>query len=530
MASHSFDKTLIRTRPNLSDKQDIDAFAKALVRNHCNSCLPSENALDLASLGLGQRPYRPYLQPLDEMGQPMDFKSIRPAVDHAKCNRCGACVAACPLGSIPVEAPETTPGKCSKCNACVQVCPMSARIFVDLGYLWHLKELRSTCSEDALNLWTVGLAFKPLALREDVSRYCDFVKAQYRDDPHFRDYITPVISEFYSGKSEFSKNCDLQGFWIQEPKGDQPLGAVSFLVHKSYPSVLQVVFMEYANRLDVAYALLAAAMRRAKALGLRRVTFGLNGHVNYGLGLSTTQSHVATFGAPYSKTIYPVHLDHLAKDYPQLIKKTITSYEYEWSQGGFPMTEGQMSRLQNRSGGKLTYRNAKVHGRDFSKEDMAIYTQLNNGCFTRHDFYFPRQAKEDLELFKDLRHFMVEGSLIFAYYEDLPVGFLLWYPDWSQWMAPGETLGIKTYLIMIATRLFKKPQAFKIVEWAVLPEHSKKGVPLILLKACENQIKPYHFKKMYTSWIMDENLNSNTFAKHWASPSEHYAAYRMDMD
>ncbi len=526
VAPHSFDPKLIQNRPNAQDDQALSDFAAAIVRSAQNS----RESLDLFSLGLGQRPYRNYLKPNDEAGQPIDFKRIKPAVDYGRCTRCGACVKVCPHRSIPIDAPHTTPGKCSKCNACVQICPVSARMFVDLGYLWHLNELRAKCSEQALNLWTVGVSLEPLALSEDIAAYKQFVKAHYDQDENFRDYITPVIDEFYKHQSLFSKRCQIQGFWIKEGLKEKPLGAVSFLVHKAYPSVLQILFMEYPDRLDVAYAIWHAANKHAKAMGAWRITVGLSGHVNYGLGLSISQNHRATFGAPYSKTYYAAHLDHLAKDFPNLVRKGVTSYAYKWSDAGFPMNDQQMDRLARRSAGKLSYRIANIHRFALDQQDLAIYTKLNNACFTKHDFYYPRHPGEDLALFKDLRHFMVHGSLIFAYYENEPVGFLLWYPDWSEWMRPGETLSIATYLKCMAKGAVSKPSAFKIVEWAVLPEHAKKGVPLAMLKACEAQIKKYHFSQMYTSWILDENINSNTFAKHWATPSEHYAAYRMDID
>ncbi len=176
VASHSFDKSLMKTRPNAEDWVEVRKFAAAIKQRQLSLCLtngsgqPTEpivngphaesvatgGPLDLSILAMGQRPYQPYLIPTNRDGQPIDFKNIKPEVDMARCTRCGICVASCMLGSIPLEAPQTTTGKCTKCNACVQSCPEGARKFSDLGYLDHLDELRSICNEKSPNVWTTG--------------------------------------------------------------------------------------------------------------------------------------------------------------------------------------------------------------------------------------------------------------------------------------------------------------------------------------------------------------------------------------
>lgn len=167
VASHSFDKSLIKSRPNAEDWVAVHEFAAAIKQRQLTLWLANASGqpadlnanggpLDLSILDMGQRPYRPYLMPTDRDGQPIDFKNIKPEVNMTRCTRCGICVASCMLGSIPQEAPQTTTGKCTKCNACVQICPVGARRFSDPGYLDHLDELRSICNEKSPNVWTTG--------------------------------------------------------------------------------------------------------------------------------------------------------------------------------------------------------------------------------------------------------------------------------------------------------------------------------------------------------------------------------------
>lgn len=339
--------------------------------------------------------------------------------------------------------------------------------------------------------------------------YIKFIKTLYKDDPFYVDYTTPVLNEIFAGKSPFAQNLWHESYWIMD--SDELVGVLTYLIHNNYKDVLQISFMEYLDLEGLPQLILDHAVLIAKDRGIKEIVVGLNGHVNYGLGLSLEQSHRPTFGSVYTKAYYSKHFNALGLEETRLV-----SFQYPWETKEFPMSLEKKKRFYDRF-------NFRIMQNETFERDIAIYTSLNNKCFGEHPFYFPRTVEEDRFLFKDLKYFMEKGSLIFAEDGGKPIGFLLWYPDWGEIMGRGETLSIVTFIRKI---LFgKKVKGFKIVEWAVLPEYRRKGVPVGLLAHCYELVKGRQFSKCKTSWIVEANKDSSGFGDKWAEPYEQYAVY-----
>jgi ferredoxin len=103
---------------------------------------------DAGSLSLIQvkgtpAPYRPYYQPRDRNGKPVNFLKAKPETDADKCIHCGICAAVCTMGSINPDNVYEVPGICIKCNACVKKCPVDAKSFTDANYIYHMHELEA---------------------------------------------------------------------------------------------------------------------------------------------------------------------------------------------------------------------------------------------------------------------------------------------------------------------------------------------------------------------------------------------------
>lgn len=350
--------------------------------------------------------------------------------------------------------------------------------------------------------------------KSDQKKVLSYIKAHYKEDPNYIDYSTPILREIFAGKSPFSKNLWHQTYTIED-RG-QCVGVVTYLIHQNYADVLQITFFEYDNNPCILKQIVETAKTLCIDKGAKEIVVGMNGHVNYGLGLTLEQTHRPTFGAMYTKPYYSMHLKALGFDETRLV-----SFEYPWENRTFPLSDKWRTRFHERYSFRAMTKSSY-------EQDLIHYTDLNNRCFGDHKFYFPRTAEEDVSLFKDLKFFLEEGSLIFAEKNGTPIGFLLWYPDWGELMSRGETLSPVTYLKKQLRK--SKVRSFKLVEWAVLPEYRQLGIPVGLLAECFERVKEKAYTRCKTSWILEDNLDSSGFGFKWALPYETHGVYTLSLN
>ena len=137
IGEHSFSRILAAGRPDADDLEKAAAFGRAV-------------AAKIAGLGdempepvqvKGETPIRDYYKPRDRHGEHINILKVKPKLNREKCNGCGECVEACPMGSIKPEEPGVVQGICIKCCGCEKKCPQGALYFDDPGYIYHKEEL-----------------------------------------------------------------------------------------------------------------------------------------------------------------------------------------------------------------------------------------------------------------------------------------------------------------------------------------------------------------------------------------------------
>ena len=139
---HAFSDRVGTGRPDEDDLAQMSRFAARAAEKLAEEETPLLE-IDRSEIG-------PYYTPLKEDGTPAKFLKAKPFTRWEKCNRCGACARACPLGSIDKETMEAV-GLCIKCQACVRRCTVHAKYFEDGDFLSHVAMLEKNYTRRADN-------------------------------------------------------------------------------------------------------------------------------------------------------------------------------------------------------------------------------------------------------------------------------------------------------------------------------------------------------------------------------------------
>lgn len=349
--------------------------------------------------------------------------------------------------------------------------------------------------------------------KKDNRQYLNFVKTLYSKYPNFKDYSSPLLKQFLYKKGSFCSSIDSYPAIIK--KDNKVVAACIYIYSPNYKETLQISFFESLEGEEEAVDLIINKGKEiCKLKKLKKIVLGLNGHVNYGLGfLMDNFNKEISFGSSFNP---PYYIDYFKKYNPICTK--LLSYSGLIEKLNFSKEDKIIKRVYSR----YTFRN--ISFKKF-REEMKTYTDLNNICFKDHPFYFKRSYGEDYELFKELKLFIKEENIIFVEKEGVPIGYMLWYPDFNELIPYGKTIGIGTF---IKNKIFgSKIKKMKIVEIAILPEYKNSGAIFGLFnecyKRCLNRYKYYE-----SSWILEGNFKSKGFGLRWADNEyKHYIAYEI---
>lgn len=145
VGEHSFSRILAKGRPDEADLKEAEEFAGKIYE------IINSGNIKTPAYVKGEEPIRPYYQPRDRKGNPVNILKVKPIVDAEKCTRCGICAEVCPMGSISKEDVFSYTGICIKCGACEKRCPEGARYYDDPGYIYHRTELEEGYPERKSN-------------------------------------------------------------------------------------------------------------------------------------------------------------------------------------------------------------------------------------------------------------------------------------------------------------------------------------------------------------------------------------------
>lgn len=330
-------------------------------------------------------------------------------------------------------------------------------------------------------------------------QFLTFRKNCYRTRAEYVDNQSFMIREVFAGKSCFADNKEVVAVNVEE---DGRILCQGILIYtKELPDCVQLGFFESEPGQEEAVNLLIEkAAELGKKHGCKKLVIGLYGHVNYGLGfLADRFGEKNSFSAAGNPSYYNEYFEKAGCD-------RIYLNSYKTAQFGENIK--RYEKIVRRIEADYTFR--YFDKKQFDR-DAKLYTDLNNICFANHRYYYKRGYEEDREMLKELFLFMKEDSLIFAYDGEKPIGFVMWYPDYNELLAPGESFGVKDFFRNLVCG--RKIKTVKVMEFGVLEEYRRKGIPLGLVNHVYRCAGKRGISHAETSWILEENGDSNSVCR-----------------
>ncbi|MBU1239041.1 GNAT family N-acetyltransferase [Myxococcota bacterium] len=314
----------------------------------------------------------------------------------------------------------------------------------------------------------------------------------YAGTPNWRNTEEEIVHMLVEKKSCFFLHASIHSFLLMDQ--GQVVGRFSLIHDEKLPEYVQIAFFEATFGLT---GVQEAVFDRARIMypSCTKVVAGLCGHLNYAAGfLDSAFDEPPLFGLPYTPPWYPDY-------FPSLTKKPLVSYRFS-NQLFYDLLESGHLDVPL---GSITIRKMS---RRHLKRDVAIYTELNNTCFSDHPYWSDRTAEEDLELFLPFRFLLKEENLLIAEDQGRPVGFLLWYPDFNELVSGSSALGIREVLHYHVANPIRSS---RLTEIAVIPEYRRKGIVQAMIKEMTGHMQRGGFEYTEGGFIFEENQASIGF-------------------
>lgn len=340
--------------------------------------------------------------------------------------------------------------------------------------------------------------------RSDRKRFMDLVYAIHEHNPNYRDLQAHLARSFLKGADSFIRECSISCRFWQAQGHDR--AACLFVIHPNFPA-LQVAFLEcHADSTHLLIDVVNEARQIAQQNGLERVVLGLQGHVSYGIGFLVWPHDIPiSFDSWYT----PPWIAETLEMIPGLQSHTLNAWRIDLC-----AAHRQAPFLARATSNHKDTHEIQIRPMDkrYFRRDALLLGDLSNRCLAETPWYFPKNPHAMVELLSEIRLFLRNENLLFAYRNGEPVGFLFWHPDYNE-VLPG---GRRTQLWEIALRVMwqrKAIQHCKLNAIGILAEQRSTLVLPALLNAFLQYAHPrYQFAETNFVWhnnTQSQLLNSN---------------------
>jgi hypothetical protein len=142
--------------------------------------------------------------------------------------------------------------------------------------------------------------------------------------------------------------------------------------------------------------------------------------------------------------------------------------------------------------------------------------------------YTPLQFKDFNAIFQDAKTLLNEKTIWFAYHNELPIGFLIAFPDINQILK--KLKNGKLHFINILKLMFYRKRAVtraRLLVSGIIPEYQRTGVVGALYLKLTGSMRSMGMTELELSWVGDYNLTVNRmYAQFGATKAKTHITYR----
>lgn len=334
--------------------------------------------------------------------------------------------------------------------------------------------------------------------------FLDVVDAIYKNDDAYVRPLNMMIEEIFNPKAnDFFKHGEAVRFLLFNDNME-PVGRVAAFINekKAYgfdQPTGGMGFFEVINDKEAAFMLFDAA----KDWLARRGMQAMDGPINFGendnfWGLLVEGFTRPAFGMQYNPPYYREFFeDYGFENYFEQVTNHLDL------QKPFPERFWKIAGWVARKPG--------YHFKHFtwkeSEKFIADFIEVYNDAWQFHENFTPMQADTLRKSLREARSFLDEELIWYAYHEDVPIGFIVQFPDINQIIRyfNGE-LTLLNKLKFLWYKWRKKMTRTRVIILGVRPKYQKLGIESgIFWHLREAVVKKPHLTELELSWVGDFN-------------------------
>jgi len=351
------------------------------------------------------------------------------------------------------------------------------------------------------NGMTGELRVEEVKNRQDLEAFVRFPWEIYKGDPH---WVPPLIKdqlEKFSPEHPFRSHSEMILLLVY--RQEKIAGRIAGIIDHHYIEFHQEKvgffgFFESISEAEVATALFLDVRKWLKGHGMEKMAGPMNPSTNDECGLLVEGFEASPcLMMPYNPRYYPVLLETLG------MKKAMDLYAYNLDQPAF--LQNRLARITERLEKKEPH--LRVRPINFRRlgEELRIMKEIYNDAWSKNWGFVPLTDAEIDLLAKSLRPLAVPDLILFAYWEQEPVGFSVSLPDYNEVL---KHLNGKVGILGMLKFLYfsRKIRTIRVMLLGIKRAYQRRGVDgLLYFETFKRGIKK-GYPRAECSWILEDNL------------------------